>query len=383
MLCLSMMCVVDEGGGGKGGAAMTTGLGTMAGESHPGDPGGQGSQGATPSAVEAFRLYETMVLIRRTEERLRDDSAAGKLPGAVHLYIGEEAIAAGVCAHLQATDYATSTHRGHGHFLAKGGDVRTMMAEIWAKREGICQGMGGSMHVADLSKGILGANGIVGAGLSIATGAAFGAKLEGEGRVSVCFFGDGASNQGALMETLNLAALWQLPLVFVCENNGFSEFTPAAQVTAGRISDRARAFAVPVAEVDGNDVTEVWRAAGEAVKRAREGGGPSFIEARTYRIQGHFEAESFVLSGGRYREDAEIERWRQADPITRFRARLIETSTATAADLNRIDDGIGDRVADAVAYAEAGQPADPALALTLMFAPETSGPQAGEPSKEA
>jgi len=324
-----------------------------------------------------------MVLIRRTEERLRDDSAAGKLPGAVHLYIGEEAIAAGVCAHLQATDYATSTHRGHGHFLAKGGDVRTMMAEIWAKREGICQGMGGSMHVADLSKGILGANGIVGAGLSIATGAAFGAKLEGEGRVSVCFFGDGASNQGALMETLNLAALWQLPLVFVCENNGFSEFTPAAQVTAGRISDRARAFAVPVAEVDGNDVTEVWRAAGEAVKRAREGGGPSFIEARTYRIQGHFEAESFVLSGGRYREDAEIERWRQADPITRFRARLIETSTATAADLNRIDDGIGDRVADAVAYAEAGQPADPALALTLMFAPDTSGPQAGEPSKEA
>ena len=355
---------------------MTTGLDAMAGESHPGD------QDATPSAVEAFRLYETMVLIRRVEERLRDDSAAGKLPGAVHLYIGEEAVAAGVCAHLRASDYATSTHRGHGHFLAKGGDVRAMMAEIWAKREGICRGMGGSMHVADLSKGILGANGIVGAGLSIAAGAAFGAKLasaeqpsaeqQGKGIVSVCFFGDGASNQGALMETLNLAALWQLPLVYVCENNGFSEFTPAAHVTAGRISDRARAFAIPVAEVDGNDVTAVWRAAGEAVKRAREGGGPTFIEARTYRIQGHFEAESFVLSGGRYREETEIEQWRQADPITRFRARLIESGTATAADLDRIDAGIADRVNDAVAYAEAGQPADPALAQTLMFAPEAN-----------
>ena len=354
---------------------MTTGLGTKAGEGHP------GGQGVTPSAVESLRLYETMVLIRRVEERLRDDSAAGKLPGAVHLYIGEEAVAAGVCLHLRATDFATSTHRGHGHFLAKGGDVRAMMAEVWAKREGICQGMGGSMHVADLSKGILGANGIVGAGLSIATGAAFGAKLEGRDTVSVCFFGDGASNQGALMETLNLASLWRLPLIFVCENNGFSEFTPADHVTSGRIADRARAFSVPAVEIDGNDVAEVWRAAGEAVSRARAGGGPSFIEARTYRIQGHFEAESFVLSGGRYREETEIEEWRQADPIARFRARLIESGTAAAADLDRIEGGIGDRVEDAVAYAEAGQPADPALAATLMFAPEASA--AGEPSKEA
>ena len=189
--------------------------------------------GAMPSPAEALRLYETMLLIRRTEERLRDDAAAGKLPGAVHLYLGEEAVAAGVCAHLTDRDYATSTHRGHGHFLAKGGDVKTMMAEIWAKREGICRGMGGSMHVADVSKGILGANGIVGAGLSIATGAAFGAKLDGDGKAAACFFGDGAANQGVLMETLNIASLWQLPVIFVCENNGFSEFTPAAQVTSG------------------------------------------------------------------------------------------------------------------------------------------------------
>src|SRR5215469_2280451 len=176
------------------------------------------SQHATePTPEEALRLYETMVLIRGVEERLRDDSAAGKLPGAVHLYIGEEAVAAGVCAHLSARDYATSTHRGHGHFLAKGGDVRAMMAEIWAKQEGICRGMGGSMHVADTTKGILGANGIVGAGLAIATGAAFGAKLDGDGKVAICFFGDGASNQGVTMECMNVAALWQLPIIFMCE----------------------------------------------------------------------------------------------------------------------------------------------------------------------
>ena len=345
---------------------MTTGLGETQAADHPGG----GHPGAGPTQAEALRLYESMVLIRRVEERLRDDSAAGKLPGAVHLYIGEEAVAAGVCAHLSARDYATSTHRGHGHFLAKGGDVRAMMAEIWAKREGICQGMGGSMHVADLAQGILGANGIVGAGLAIATGAAFGAKLDGDGKVSVCFFGDGASNQGSLMETLNVAALWRLPLIFVCENNGFSEFTPSAQVTAGRIADRARAFSVPVAEVDGNDVAAVWQAAGEAVGRARDGGGPSFIEARTYRIQGHFEAESFVLGTGRYRESDEIEAWRQKDPVAAFRARLVESGAASAKDLDQIEADVLDRVTDAVAYAEAGQPADPELAETLMFAPE-------------
>jgi len=354
----------------------TTGIGEQRPDSY---------RGAEPTPAQALRLYEAMVLIRRVEERLRDDSAAGKLPGAVHLYIGEEAVAAGVCAHLGARDYATSTHRGHGHFLAKGGDVRAMMAEIWAKREGICQGMGGSMHVADLGQGILGANGIVGAGLSIATGAAFGAKLDHDAKASVCFFGDGASNQGALMETLNISALWRLPLVFVCENNGFSEFTPAAEVTAGRIADRARAFGVPAVEVDGNDVTEVWRAAGEAIGRARAGGGPSFIEARTYRIQGHFEAESFVLGGGRYRDGAEIEAWRQRDrdPVSRYRSVLAESGTATEADLERIEAGVLDRVADAVAYAEAGEPADPELAQTLMFAPEPAGQPEGRGQQES
>jgi acetoin:2,6-dichlorophenolindophenol oxidoreductase subunit alpha len=323
---------------------------------------------AEPSAAELARLYERMLLIRRTEERLSADSAAGKLPGAVHLYIGEEAVAAGVCAHLGGRDYVTSTHRGHGHYLAKGGDLRAMMAEIWGKREGICRGMGGSMHVADLSKGILGANGIVGAGLAIATGAAFGARLDGDGKVAVCFFGDGASNQGVLMETLNVSTLWQLPVIFVCENNMFSEFTPSREVTAGRIADRARAFAMPASEVDGNDVVAVWQAAREAVERARAGGGPSFLEARTYRIQGHFEAERFILAGEAYRDDAEIAQWRARDPIERLRARLISSGASDPDALDALAAAVARDVEDAAAYAEAGEPADPDLAATLMFA---------------
>jgi acetoin:2,6-dichlorophenolindophenol oxidoreductase subunit alpha len=325
---------------------------------------------AGPSPAETLQLYERMLLIRRVEEQLRDDSAAGRLPGAVHLYIGEEAVAVGVCAHLGDRDYATSTHRGHGHFLAKGGDVNAMMAEVWAKQEGICRGMGGSMHVADLSKGILGANGIVGAGLAIATGAAFGAKLDGDGKVAVCFFGDGASNQGVLMETLNVSTLWELPVVFVCENNMFSEFTPSREVTAGRIADRARAFSMPVAEVDGNDVVAVWKAAGESVARARAGGGPSFVEAHTYRIQGHFEAEAFVLSGGRYREEEEIAAWRERDPILRCKAVLLGSGTADEVALEAIEARVRSQVDDAVSFAEAGTPADPELAETLMFVRE-------------
>jgi acetoin:2,6-dichlorophenolindophenol oxidoreductase subunit alpha len=324
-----------------------------------------------PSQDELLRLYERMLLIRRTEERLSADGAAGKLPGAVHLYIGQEAVAVGVSAHLGDRDYATSTHRGHGHYLAKGGDLKAMMAEIWGKREGICRGMGGSMHVADVSKGILGANGIVGAGFAIATGAAYGAKLDGDGKVAVCFFGDGASNQGVLMETLNVSTLWQLPVIFVCENNLFSEFTPSREVTAGRIADRARAFQMPTREVDGNDVVDVWQAAREAVQRGRAGGGPSFIEARTYRIQGHFEAESFILAGNRYREDAEIEEWRARDPLDRARERLM-SSGADGAVLDALNARVLEQVGEAAAYAEAGQPADPELAATLMFA----GPEA-------
>jgi pyruvate dehydrogenase E1 component alpha subunit len=309
-----------------------------------------------------------MLLIRRMEERLRDEAAAGNLPGAVHLYIGEEAIAAGVCARLQATDWITSTHRGHGHFLAKGGDPKAMMAEIWGKRTGICRGMGGSMHVADLSKGILGANGIVGGGFAMATGAAFAAKLKGESRVAVAFFGDGAANQGVFMECLNVSSLWKLPVVFVCENNKFCEFTVSSTVISGELADRARAFKLPCTVVDGNDVTAVWQAAGEAVEHARAGKGPAFIEAHTYRIQGHFEAEDLMLGGGKYREKEEIDMWRkdEKDPIARLQSRLLAGGVSSAM-LQGIEDRVAGIVESAVREAEAAEPADPELAFDLMF----------------
>ncbi|MGH8259542.1 MAG: thiamine pyrophosphate-dependent dehydrogenase E1 component subunit alpha, partial [Steroidobacteraceae bacterium] len=319
-----------------------------------------------PSKDQLLALYERMLLIRRMEERLRADAAAGNLPGAVHLYIGQEAIATGVCARLKETDLITSTHRGHGHFLAKGGDPNAMMAEIWGKKTGICKGMGGSMHVADFSKGILGANGIVGGGFAIATGAAFASKLMHDARIAVTFFGDGASNQGVFMECLNVSSLWQLPLVFVCEHNQFSEFTPSSQCTSGEIADRARAFKIPVTVIDGNDVVAVWQAAGEAVERARRGEGPAFIEARTYRIQGHLEAEGLFLAGGKYREEAEIESWRKRDPLDRVRERLTAAGIP-GAELERMDARIGAAVEKAVEFARSSEDADPELPFDLMF----------------
>jgi TPP-dependent pyruvate/acetoin dehydrogenase alpha subunit len=340
-----------------------------------------GSQGSAASATDhrsALRrnfaltqaqlvsMYERMVLIRYMEERLSVDRAAGKLPGGVHLYIGQEAVAVGVCTYLEERDWITSTHRGHGHFLAKGGDPNAMMAEIWGKRTGICRGMGGSMHVADVSKGILGANGIVGAGLAIATGAAFGAKLEAKGRVAVAFFGEGAANQGVFMETLNVSNVWGLPLIFLCENNLYGEFTPSRTVTAGKIVDRARAFGMPCAVVDGNVVEDVWEATAEAVEHARAGGGPSFIEAMTYRHHGHMEAEKELLGGGKYREQEEIDEWRKRDPIFLLRQRLLSTEAVDVSIVEDIERRTAARVEAAAVFAEASEPADPELSLKLM-----------------
>ncbi len=319
-----------------------------------------------PTKDQLLALYERMLLIRRMEERLRADAAAGNLPGAVHLYIGQEAIATGVCARLRDTDLITSTHRGHGHFLAKGGDPKAMMAEIWAKRTGICKGMGGSMHVADFSKGILGANGIVGGGFAIATGAALAIKLTHDTRVSVAFFGDGAANQGVFMECLNVSSLWKLPLVFVCEHNQFSEFTPSVDITSGDIADRARAFKIPTTVVDGNDVVAVWQAAGEAIERARSGDGPCFIQAHTYRIQGHLEAEDLFLAGGKYREKQEIDEWRKRDPVERQKQRLLAAGVRPD-DLQAMDARIARTVEQAVQFAQESEPADPELAFDLMF----------------
>ncbi len=316
---------------------------------------------------ELLEMYRRMVLIRRMEEQLARDCAAGKLPGPVHLYVGEEAVAVGVCRHLSERDWITSTHRGHGHFLAKGGDPARMMAEIYGRADGICGGFGGSMHVADFSKGIIGANGVVGGGIALATGAALAAQLDGDGRVAVAFFGDGAANQGVLAEALNVAALWKLPLVLVCENNGFSEFSPTATVTAGSIAERARPFGVPAIEVDGNDVIAVWQAANQAVRRAREGGGPSLIEARTYRTRGHVEYEVTFITEP-YRDEAEVEAWKARDPIRRLAERLIAEDPPIAPTLAAIDQEIEEVVRAAVAFAEASPEPDPAIARGRMFA---------------
>lgn len=316
---------------------------------------------------ELLELYRNMVLIRRMEEQLAHDCTAGKLPGPVHLYVGEEAVAVGVCQHLSDRDWITSTHRGHGHFLAKGGDPARMMAEIYGRADGICGGFGGSMHVADSSKGIIGANGIVGGGIALATGAALAAQLDGDGRVAVCFFGDGAANQGVLMEALNVAALWKLPLLLVCENNGFSEFSPSATVTAGSIAARAQPFGVPAVEVDGNDVIAVWQAAHVAVRRAREGQGASLIEARTYRTRGHVEYETTFITEP-YRDEAEVEAWRGRDPIPRFAGRLVAEGLASAEELAALEGEVARIVARAVRFAEGSPEPDPACARGHMFA---------------
>ncbi|WP_093087550.1 thiamine pyrophosphate-dependent dehydrogenase E1 component subunit alpha [Sphingobium sp. AP50] len=309
-----------------------------------------------------------MLLIRKAEQRLSRLFREGALPGALHLYIGQEASGVGACTALAEHDWITSTHRGHGHYLAKGGDLNAMFAEIYGKREGICRGMGGSMHVADFSRGILGANGIVGGGFAIATGAAFGAKLRDDGRVALCFFGDGAANQGTFMESMNVASAWQLPMIFLCENNGLSEFTVSSTVTGGKLVDRAKAF-MPTVVVDGNDVLAVQAAVSQAAELARSGGGPSYVETVTYRIHGHLEAEDAFLAGGVYRTAEEITNWTSAerDPISRYEAWLRAQGMADD-DIAPVHEEIDRRIEAAVLFAENGQDVDIYLAHTLMYA---------------
>ena len=314
-----------------------------------------------------IEMYRRMLLIRKSEEQLFRDVKLGRTPGQVHLSDGQEAVAVGICSLLEDRDQITSTHRGHGHYLAKGCDVNAMFAEIYGKAEGICRGMGGSMHVADYSKGIVGANGIVGAGLGIATGAGLANQLEGEGRVAACFFGDGAANQGSLMECLNISSLWRLPVLFVCENNGYSEYSPSGTVTSGVISDRAKPFGIPVWNIDGNDVVDVWRTALEAVDHCRSGAGPAFVEARTYRYSGHFSAEAMVLSTP-YRSDEEIEAWRARDPVARTRALIIGREPANDAECERMELEADAHVEGAVAFGEAGTAPCPGTANRLMRA---------------
>ncbi len=293
-------------------------------------------------------MYTNMLTIRRFEEKVAELFAVGKIPGFVHLYIGEEAVATGVCAHLRKDDYITSTHRGHGHLISKGGDLKLMMAELFGKRSGYCKGKGGSMHIADVDLGILGANGIVGGGPPIATGAALAAKYKGTGQVAVCFLGDGASNQGTFHEGVNLASIWKLPAIFVVENNMYGISLPQTRsMRVQDIADRAAAYDIPGFVVDGNDVIAVYEAAGEAIRRAREGEGPALIECKTYRHRGHFEGDPMA-----YRTREEEEMWKAKDPIARFESKLMEMGVLTEAKAKEINDSIVARVQEAVRFAE-------------------------------
>lgn len=265
--------------------------------------------------------YRRMLLIRAVEVRLGKASRTGELPGPVHLSIGQEATAVGVSTCMRPGDWAASTHRGHGHFLALGGDPKLLVAEIYGRATGANHGKGGSMHVVDFSHGMLGANGIVGAGIGLATGAALTAKRLQTGGIAIAFFGDGGANEGILFEALNLSAIWSLPLLFICENNGWSEFVRTESLTAGQISHRADPFGIPEAQVDGNDVLAVHEAVAQAAERAREGRGPTFLEMLTYRTEGHVESETTFLPGT-YRPDSEVEAWRDRDPILQLAARL-------------------------------------------------------------
>ena len=299
------------------------------------------------SREKTLRMYRHMLAIRQFEHKAGDLFTRDAVRGSIHLYTGQEAVAVGVCSALEPGDYVVSTHRGHGHCIAKGGRLREMMAELLGKATGYCKGRGGSMHIADFGSGILGANGIVGGGMGIAIGAALSAKYLKNGRLSVCFFGDGAANQGIFHEALNLAAVWKVPAIFVCENNLYALSTPFRDAFAiEHVVDRAAGYGMPGCRVDGNDVLAVYEAAREACTRARGGGGPTLIEAVTYRMDGHFRGDPCL-----YRSKQEVEEWAARDPITRFRAKLIESGVASAEELAAIEDEVRAEIEDAVRFA--------------------------------
>jgi TPP-dependent pyruvate/acetoin dehydrogenase alpha subunit len=306
------------------------------------------SRAVSITREELIRMYTKMLTIRRFEERAVREWSNGAIPGLIHSYIGQEAVAVGVCAHLRLDDRIVSNHRGHGHCIAKGADLKRMMAEIYGKKTGYCKGKGGSMHIADFSIGMLGANGIVCAGLPIAVGAALAAQLEGGDRVAVVFFGDGATNEGAFHESLNLASIWKLPIVFVCENNLYGANTLVWDIMPlASVAERAGAYAIPGTVVDGNDVVEVHEAAREAVAAARSGAGPRFLEFRTYRWRHHFEGGYFPD----LRPKDEVEIWKEKCPIKRFEQKLLTDGVLDRTEQETINLQVLSRVEDAVRYA--------------------------------
>jgi len=300
------------------------------------------------SNYQIIEMYKTMKRIREFESKAMELFGEGHIPGFVHLYMGEEAVATGVCSNLNEDDYITSTHRGHGHIVAKGGDLKYMMAELFGKATGYCKGKGGSMHIADATKGILGANGIVGAGHNIAVGAGLSAKYRGTGQVCVCFFGDGSTNQGTFHESLNMASIWKLPVIFVCENNlyGISMHQSRHQAIQD-VADRAVAYNMPGVVVDGNDIFAVYEAANEAINRARNGQGPTLIECKTYRHRGHFEGDPTT-----YRDPEEVREWLNKDPIHRLFEYMIENNISTEEEIQRINEEVNKEIDEAVRFAE-------------------------------
>lgn len=329
-------------------------------------------RGASPSPPKSMpvevllEFYQRMFTIREFEETVYEVHSRGIMPGLAHLYIGEEAIAVGVCMALDLEDNITSTHRGHGHLLAKGGDPKRMFAELLGKAYGYNKGKGGSMHIADLSLGMLGANGIVGGGLGIATGAGLTAKVKGNGRVSVAFFGDGALNGGLFYETANMASLWELPVIYVLENNNYGEYTSVARSTAGTGPARAEAMNIPACSVDGNDVLAVYEAAKWGIGRARNGEGPSFIECCTYRLRGHHMGDQGNTYG--YRSQSEVDEWMKQCPIKRLRLYMLERKLVVAEKLDKIEAGIKRMIEEAVKYAIEAPYPDPTEVYTDVYA---------------
>lgn len=313
---------------------------------------------------QAMELLRSMQTIRSFETRIEALFKAGELPGFVHSCAGQEAVAVGVCSHLSGADYLTSTHRGHGHAIAKGISIDAIFAELYGKEAGTCRGRGGSMHVADFSIGMLGANGIVGGGFGIATGAALAIKYQSRPEVAICFFGDGAANKGTFHEALNFAGLHQLPVVFVCENNRYAQFTAAARTTAVTdISIRAASYGIVGESIDGNDLLAVIDSAGRAIERARTGGGATLINMATYRQSGHY-----VGDAEQYRAREEVEASRQfGDPIARFAQTVIADGLLTQTDVDDLNAGVEQDIDAAQAFAIAAPYPDPAEALRDVF----------------
>ena len=321
------------------------------------------------SAVPLLEMYRTMLTIRRFEERCNHLYMQGLIPSTLHLYIGQEAVATGVCANLRNDDYALSTHRPHGHAIAKGVAPRAIMAELFAKSTGCCRAKGGSMHVGDISVGMVPAIAIVGGNVPIAAGMALAAKRLGTDRVAVCFFGDGAANEGAFHEGMNMAAIWNLPVVYVCENNLYAASTPVSKsFKLEDIADRAASYGMPGVVVDGNDVEAVYEVAGEAIARARQGGGPTLIECKTYRLCGHSRSDPRT-----YRSKEEEALWDERDPIPRLGERLKGMGLASDETLADIEGDVAALVDEAVAFAEGSPSPEPADTLQHVFYPGAEG----------